>query len=62
MRGEVNVPVGGGPDILRAIYGRGLKEDGFLTNALVMVCTTLSLGMQMVSSVSKACISLGVPP
>ena len=32
VRGEVNVPVGGGPDILRAIYGRGLKEDGFLTN------------------------------
>ena len=32
VRGEVNVPVGGGPDILRAIYGRGLKEEGFLTN------------------------------
>ncbi|HBX00042.1 MAG TPA: penicillin amidase, partial [Gammaproteobacteria bacterium] len=32
VRGEVNVPVGGGPDILRAIYGQGLKEDGFLTN------------------------------
>lgn len=32
VRGDVNVPVGGGPDILRAIYGRGLEEDGYLTN------------------------------
>lgn len=32
VRGDVNVPVGGGPDTLRAIYGRGLEEDGFLTN------------------------------
>jgi acyl-homoserine-lactone acylase len=32
VRGEVNVAVGGGPDILRAIYGRGLEEDGYLTN------------------------------
>ncbi len=32
VRGEVNVPVGGGPDILRAIYGQGLQADGFLTN------------------------------
>jgi penicillin amidase/acyl-homoserine-lactone acylase len=32
IRGDVNVPVGGGPDTLRAIYGRGLEEDGFLTN------------------------------
>ncbi|MEM1230124.1 MAG: acylase [Pseudomonadota bacterium] len=32
VRGSVNVPVGGGPDTLRAIYGRGLKEDGYLTN------------------------------
>ncbi len=32
VRGDVNVPVGGGPDILRAIYGRDLNDDGFLTN------------------------------
>lgn len=32
VRGDVNVAVGGGPDILRAIYGRGLEEDGYLTN------------------------------
>ena len=32
VRGEVNLPVGGGPDTLRAIYGRGLEEDGYLTN------------------------------
>jgi penicillin amidase/acyl-homoserine-lactone acylase len=32
VRGEINVPVGGGPDTLRAIYGRGLEENGFLTN------------------------------
>lgn len=32
VRGDVNLPVGGGPDILRAIYGRGLDEDGYLTN------------------------------
>ena len=24
--------MGGGPDILRAIYGNGLEEDGYLTN------------------------------
>ena len=32
LRGDVNLPVGGGPDTLRAIYGRGLEEDGYLTN------------------------------
>ena len=32
VRGELNLPVGGGPDTLRAIYGRGMEEDGFLTN------------------------------
>lgn len=32
IRGDLNVPVGGGPDTLRAIYGVGMEEDGFLTN------------------------------
>lgn len=32
IRGEVNLPIAGGPDILRAVYGSGLEEDGFLTN------------------------------
>ena len=32
VRGDLNLPVGGGPDTLRAIYGRGLEEDGYLTN------------------------------
>jgi acyl-homoserine-lactone acylase len=32
VRGAVNVPIGGGPDILRAVYGRGMEENGFLTN------------------------------
>ncbi len=32
VRGEVNVPVGGGPDILRAIYGQGFEENGYHTN------------------------------
>lgn len=32
VRGDVNVAVGGGPDTLRAIYGQGLEEDGYLTN------------------------------
>ena len=32
IRGPINLPVGGGPDTLRAIYGRGLEEDGYLTN------------------------------
>ena len=32
VRGELNLGVGGGPDILRAVYGSGLEEDGFLTN------------------------------
>ncbi|MFB3079202.1 MAG: penicillin acylase family protein, partial [Lysobacterales bacterium] len=32
VRGELNLPVGGGPDTLRAIYGRGIEDDGFHTN------------------------------
>ena len=32
VRGALNLPVAGGPDILRAIYGRGLEDNGFLTN------------------------------
>ena len=32
VRGDLNLPVGGGPDTLRAIYGRGLEDDGYLTN------------------------------
>ena len=32
VRGTLNLPVGGGPDTLRAIYGRGLEDDGYLTN------------------------------
>ncbi len=32
VRGGMNLPVAGGPDTLRAIYGLGLEEDGFLTN------------------------------
>ena len=32
IRGNLNLAVGGGPDTLRAIYGRGLEEDGYLTN------------------------------
>ncbi len=31
-RGPVNVPIGGGPDTLRAIYGTGYEENGYLTN------------------------------
>ena len=32
IRGDINVPLGGGPDTLRAIYGIGLEEEGYLTN------------------------------
>ena len=32
VRGDVNVPVAGGPDTLRAIYGMGMEKDGYLTN------------------------------
>jgi acyl-homoserine-lactone acylase len=32
VRGKLNLPVGGGPDTLRAIYGLRMKDDGFLTN------------------------------
>ncbi len=32
VRGRYNLPVGGGPDTLRAIYGRGMEEDGYHTN------------------------------
>lgn len=30
-RGQLNMPVAGGPDVLRAIYGTGLEEDGYLS-------------------------------
>ena len=32
VRGDFNLPLGGGPDTLRAIYGTGIEEDGYLTN------------------------------
>ena len=32
IRGDINIPIGGGPDTLRAIYGMGLEDNGFLTN------------------------------
>jgi penicillin amidase/acyl-homoserine-lactone acylase len=32
IRGDLNLPVGGGPDTLRAIYGTGMEGDGYLTN------------------------------
>jgi len=32
VRGDLNLPVGGGPDTLRAIYATGLEEDGYQTN------------------------------
>ncbi len=32
VRGQLNLPVAGGPDTLRAIYGLGLEDDGYLTN------------------------------
>ena len=32
VRGNINLPVGGGPDTLRAIYGTGIEQKGFNTN------------------------------
>jgi acyl-homoserine-lactone acylase len=32
IRGTINLPVGGGPDTMRAIYGTGMEEDGYHTN------------------------------
>lgn len=31
VRGERTIAIDGGPDVMRAIYGRGLEEDGYLT-------------------------------
>jgi acyl-homoserine-lactone acylase len=31
VRGEKQLALAGGPDVMRAIYGRGLEEDGYLT-------------------------------
>jgi penicillin amidase/acyl-homoserine-lactone acylase len=31
VRGDRSYPINGGPDVLRAVYGRGLEEEGFLT-------------------------------
>ena len=32
VRGNLNIPVGGGPDTLRAIYGTGMDDKPYLTN------------------------------
>ena len=32
VRGDLNLPIGGGPDTLRAVYALGLEEDGYQTN------------------------------
>ena len=32
VRGDLNIPVAGGPDTLRAIYGMGMEKNGYLTN------------------------------
>lgn len=32
IRGDFDEPIQGGPDVLRAVYGRGLEEDGHLTD------------------------------
>ena len=32
VRGDINLPVGGGPDTLRAIYGMRMEGDNYLTN------------------------------
>jgi acyl-homoserine-lactone acylase len=32
VRGNLNLAVGGGPDTLRAVYGTGMEDNGFLTN------------------------------
>ena len=32
VRGDLNIPVGGGPDTLRAVYGRAMDDDPYLTN------------------------------
>ncbi|MCX2980436.1 acylase [Halieaceae bacterium IMCC14734] len=32
VRGAQSWPLGGGPDTLRAVYGRGLEQDGYHTN------------------------------
>ena len=32
IRGDINIPLGGGPDVLRAVYGMGMEDDGYLTN------------------------------
>ncbi len=31
VRGDLNYPINGGPDVLRAVYGNGLEENGYLT-------------------------------
>ena len=33
VRGKQRQALSGGPDVLRAVYGRGLEEDGYLTAA-----------------------------
>jgi len=57
VRGSVNEPVNGGPDVLRAIYGRGMEEDGYLTasggDGLFIFVSWDSQGKQSIESIHQ---------
>ncbi len=57
LRGSVNEAVNGGPDVLRAIYGRGLEDDGYLTasggDGLFIFVSWDSQGKQSIESVHQ---------
>jgi acyl-homoserine-lactone acylase len=57
VRGERQLAIDGGPDVLRAIYGRGLEEDGYLTalggDGLIIFVSWDKNGKQSIESIHQ---------
>ena len=57
IRGDDNLPLNGGPDVLRAIYGTGLEDDGHLTavagDGLFIFASWAADGTQTIESIHQ---------
>jgi penicillin amidase/acyl-homoserine-lactone acylase len=57
IRGSQNLPLNGGPDVLRAIYGTGLEDDGHLTavagDGLFIFASWAADGTQTIESIHQ---------
>jgi acyl-homoserine-lactone acylase len=57
IRGQENLPLSGGPDVMRAVYGTGLEEDGHLTDVagdgLFIFASWAADGTQTIESIHQ---------